>query len=764
MALLDPDTIYDQFTEAHTAMRPLLDNFNEYERIARNRPHPKVIAAKLPTVTDGTLAGIINRTPKRIIQQIPTGRVKSLDQPELAKVIDFIWTNHILQNANYNGTPMLKSWMMLKKALTHGMSASYDFFARRGDYFGADFSIPYIRDLIFEAGKAYGPDCDVFYLRQWFTPAQVKLIIEREGKLGERAKARGESYEGNWSVPMLEKLVDGAHAKDADAMTEQEREKGLVSKFIPIVHAFQTGIDAKFYSFSPDLKEFDNKENPILKTEVNDDPRGKLPINFLYAEADLSSALGIGLPEMTGGMQNLLDSEVQSYQLMQKLMLNPPVKKWGADVKKASVKWKPNAVWDMGASKATSDIEPVNIVTEAIQNFANNYGLIKSQIMNMAPQDGSQVSAEAGNSQSKTHAGVEQANQTLGFDDNYLRKQYESWWEANSETMLNIHLAKSDGKREIELTEDFIKNTMPGLMNDKGQSTIKQVRFDPAKQKATILYDQVKTRAQYIVDPTTSESPDDADQVANLKEVIADAANAPYMYYYILNAGKKLNLGEAYIQLLQKLGVQNIDKIIEDLPEGADMPEELRGVMNPLYDKPSINITYDQLPIAGRIQAAANAGITLTPADILAGPPLDPNARGTITPQSPTGIIEPGGQMSGGSMAPAAAAPASPDGTPLATQPTTGVMPPAGAPAGPPQAPMAPAPAAGPAPFQPTVPPQERDLLNEFLKEDYSAKQALAGLNLAKKGMATEDIAHVLGEPEGLSNAPKKKAKATEAK
>jgi hypothetical protein len=758
--LLDPDKLKEQYDDAHTAMRPLWENFDEYERIARNKPHPRVIEAKLPTVTDGTLASVIAAQPKRVIQQIPTGRLTSLAKPDLAKIADYIWINDVLRYANYNGTPLQKSWIMTRKALTYGSQVSYGFFRNSGSHFGADFSIPYMRDLILEAGKTYGPDCDVLYLRQWYTKAQIQLLIDRETKLGKSAKSRKEQYDGSWDVPMLKKLLETTRQKDADAATPVEREKGLINKFVEVIHCFQTGVSAPFYSFAPDLAVKDMKTNGVIRTRNNKDPRGKMPLSFMYADIDLSSPLGVGYPEMSGGMQNLLDSEVQSYQLQQKIGLNPPIMVWGAGVKRASLKYKPNAIWDMG-SDPSAKAEPVNINTEAITNFATNYGMIKGQILNMHPNQASSVSAETGNSQSKTAQGVNQQDQTVGFEDNYVRKQFEEWWEANAETMLNLHFAESNGVAEIELTEDFIENILPDIQPGKA------VSFNVAKHQATIDYALIKEKFTFTVDPTTSESPDDADQLEKLKSLLSEAQSAPYLYYYLLNDGYQLKLGEAYKQAFQLAGLTDIDKIVVELPKDQQGPseEQLRGVLNPLYDKPTVSMAYQDLPPAAQVQALANAGITITVEDALMGPVLDQNIRGVDVPQ-----VIPNPEM----PTPAGGMPTQPGtvGPTSAMQPTTQVQTSMAQPPAPPvpgAAPVVqhqpapqPMPQAQPGPQQPMQPqvppnfvaqmsPEERNLLQEFLKAGYSAKQALKALALAKKGLTTTQITSELGTPDHSS-------------
>jgi hypothetical protein len=76
---LTPENVIETFKTSRQYTEGLTDNFFEYERIARNKPHAS-IPKEYPKTTDGTTASIIRKTPHRIIQQLPTGKVKN-DKP-----------------------------------------------------------------------------------------------------------------------------------------------------------------------------------------------------------------------------------------------------------------------------------------------------------------------------------------------------------------------------------------------------------------------------------------------------------------------------------------------------------------------------------------------------------------------------------------------------------------------------------------------------------------------------------------------------------
>ena len=118
---------YTAYDESRRWLRLYFEPLDEFERIARNKPSSK-IDPSLPRVTDGTLAAIIQEQPKRVIQQLATGKASSPDYPEYAAVADIILQQRLVPMYNRMGDALQKQWNMIGKALTYGMSTSYTFF------------------------------------------------------------------------------------------------------------------------------------------------------------------------------------------------------------------------------------------------------------------------------------------------------------------------------------------------------------------------------------------------------------------------------------------------------------------------------------------------------------------------------------------------------------------------------------------------------------------------------------------------------------
>ncbi len=546
---LTEDNLYQTFKDSEKAMNPLFLPLKEYERIARNLPHPGIDKA-YPKTTDGTLASIIQETPKRYIQQLPTGVVKTNVGEWFDIFATWRLTEDIIPHANCQADMLQKSWQAGSKSMTYGAQHSYVFMETEGDYMGANMKLPYVTHVYLERGKISSRESNVIFLESWYQEMDIDALIAREKK----AKKDDPEYKGEWDLKELESIKKNRTSKNQEQKTPKERESinnvDAESDGIRIIHAFQKGVGAKFYSFVPEGSSEGSAK--VVRTKVNPDPRGVIPIHTLYCNIDFSNPLGRGVVELSGGMQNLIVSHVQAFQYMQALMMNPPIKKRG-NVPRGSIKYIPNKIIDLG-NDPNADVEPMVINTQAISNFPTTYGLMKSQILNLNNSQDTSVSSEAGNPGfSKTQAGVKTQNERVGVSDNYLRKQYESWYEENCETMLNLTFAETTGMREHYLDSKTAERLRMALENDPESIGSQLIIFDGEESnKIYVDYDMLGEEPVYFeVDASTSQMKEDNDQVESLataKELVID----------ILPVSKRMQLANKFIQ---KLGIEDSEDI-----------------------------------------------------------------------------------------------------------------------------------------------------------------------------------------------------------
>lgn len=538
-------------------MRPIFEPYDEYERLARNRPH-QGIADHLPRVTEGTLSSTIIKQPRRVIQQMPTGKIKYPDEM-LAPILQVLTDNIILPNAITGGSMLQKGWESTSKALTYGSQPILSFYTQHGNYFGADCRLPYIRDVYLEKGQLCSGDSKVLFLRSWYTKAQLQSIIKTEQYLMEQAKSRGEKYKSTWDLKALAKLIgdNKQTSKDVSQQSAAERERGGELTAFEIVTGFQEGVDGEFYSFAPAL------ENKVVRTKPNTDRRGVMPINYQFHTVDGGSPNGRGAVEHSGPVQNLLDSQLQGFQYNMALIQAPPTKVWG-DLPGSTFKMEPDAIWRMGDKQAGNDAVPVTIATQGIQSFPDNFGMLKSILITGLNGQDTSISASVGNPGfSKTAAGVKLQQSVLGVDDNYIRKQYETCWGQVIETMLNIHLADSAGKTPVTVEGDQLEKlaALYPELNDNGG------RFN-------VVYEAITDTAAFEVDASTSAGDDDTEQSQILDSIITKYGENEAIQQRLQAENWDFSIGETLSRMVIKSGVQDPEKIIHKLSEAEIQEKE----------------------------------------------------------------------------------------------------------------------------------------------------------------------------------------------
>lgn len=583
---ITPDNAVEVFKSSKQYTEGLTDNFFEYERLARNKPHAN-IPKEYPKTTDGTTASIIRKTPHRIIQQLPSGKVISDKNDWLSVIASFIYDKKIIPNANEGYALLQKCWTVVERFMTFGFCPTYAPFVNHGGYFCTDLRLPYWGDIFLQPGKLSDDDSNYVFLRSWWQTKDLEALIDAQSSI------KGEQ---TWNIENLKLVKDYTSTKENKAQTPAEREKNINTKGgVELITGFQRGVGSKFYTFHV-------SSGLLVRTKENKDPRGEIPVSFAYGDIDGSNPFGRSVIDLVGSMQNLLDTEMQMYQYNRALQLNPPLIKRGA-FSKNKIKFAPNTIIDVGSSKDAT-VEPLVIDTTALANFPNNYGLMKSQMLNLLSSPDTSISAEVGNPGfSKTPQGVEASKANLSVDDNYVRKQFETWFQGWSETAINLYFAERTGIETLQLDAETA---------DELRSLAADGKFDEAllneDNQVKIDYTSATPALQFRVDPSSSKKQDDAEQVALTQEVLKIVT--PQVTYFMAQDGWKFNQGELYRRMIERMGIEGIEQIITRM--NAQEAEQAKKAPFPIIDPPQIRLT-GQIPSAAMAAALSNGGVQVDP-------------------------------------------------------------------------------------------------------------------------------------------------------
>ena len=554
-SFLNSENIYDRFEKAKLYTQVLTKPFKEFDRIARNQPHPS-IDKRYPKTTDGTTASIIRKTPRRVIQQLPTGKVTTEDEGWLGIVAGFIYTSDIIPHANEEYSLIQKGWSIVEKGLTFGSCATYTPFLNHDGEYGPDLTIPYWGDMFLQKGKKSGYDCKYVFMRSWWQKEDIEALIANETKTSRKAKRRGDKYDPTWDVKALKTILTAESAKDEMASTQMERDRGVDNSGIELVTGFQEGVGATFYTFNPANKV-------IVRTKDNKDPRGKMPIDWMYGDIDGSNPLGRGIVEMVGSLQNLIDADMQMYQFNRALMLAPPIIKRG-DFSKKKIIYEPNAIIDLGSNQNNS-VEALKVDTSAVINYPQLYGLQKSQLLNLTNSPDTSIGADVGNPGfGKTPQALQQQQAVVSVDDNYVRKMFEVWFQHWSETAINLYFAERTGIEELQL--DNITATKLRALED----------FDPNQLSdqnvIRIDFDTATPALKFEVDASTSKMKDDAEQAQNLIGLLETLQSTPILAQVV----PPEKIVGAWNSVVMASGVENPEDLTIDVDKFKQQQEQMQ--------------------------------------------------------------------------------------------------------------------------------------------------------------------------------------------
>ena len=543
--------------------------FDEFVRIARNETEPGT-PPEYARVSDGTTASLIRKTPKRIIQQLPTGVVTSDDDDDwLPIVAEFILLNKIIPYANSDYDLIQKFWSTVENGLVVGGQAIYTPFLKRGREFTTDASLVYWGDIFFQPGKKSFYDCDYFFMRSWWQPETIDQILEADKKIEAEAKKNGGEYVSTWDTKALKEVRTNITSKDEQARTRAEEKLGIDASGIEVVIGFQKGVGAIFYTGCP---ANEGADGTIVRRKKNKDPRGLPPVDYFYSDVDGSNPFGRSVVEIVGGMQNMIDADMRAYKFNRALGLAPPVLVYG-NVDTTQAIYEANALVDMG-DDPKNRIEPLSVDTSAIANYPNIYALNKTQLYALFNSGGdTTISAEIGNPGfGKTPAALKQQKELMTADDNYIRKNFESFFENWAETAINVYFAEREGVEVLQLD----RKTADKLRELEKEGKLEN-GFVDSNNKVRIDYSTATPALHFRVDASTSKLNGQSEQLEALQLLLQIAAT-PSLSQIV----PPEKLAACWNKIVANSGVEDSEDLTVDLsqfetPAEAELVEETAG-------------------------------------------------------------------------------------------------------------------------------------------------------------------------------------------
>ncbi len=567
-SFLTEENILDLCSASKDYTEKLTQPFEEYSRLARNKPHAKIPKA-FPKTTDGTSASIIIKSARRAVQQLPAGVVSTSDEyspwPILA---EFAYLKEILPNANAEYDLIHKMWITIENGESFGSQCVFTPVAYNDGKLLPDYLIVSWRDVFIQPGKRSASDSDYLFVRTWWQKTDVEKLIDAEKERRDTAKKEGALYEPTWDLKALEEIKEAIVTKDSKDQSEAEQQYSLDPSGIEIITGFQIGHNATFFTFNPATKK-------IVRRKKNKDPRAKIPLNWYFYDADGVNPLGRSVLELIGPLQNLIDSDMQAYQYNRAAALRPTINVYG-DVNERTLEFKPN-----GLNKIKNPnvrIEAMSVDTSAIRDYPNLYGLQKSQMLNLVNSPDTSISAEVGNPGfGKTPQALKTQQAQLSIDDNALRKGFEAFFEEWSETAINLYFAEREGVEIIQLDTDTAQRLRD--LEEKGHVLDGVVLDDD--NKATVDFSKAKGVLKFKIDASTTKVNSEAAQLDSLKTLI-QTLDSSQSLNQVVPVDKKL---AAWNAIVANSGIDGLDELKVTEEEMKEMQEAQAQAAVPATDE-----------------------------------------------------------------------------------------------------------------------------------------------------------------------------------
>lgn len=547
-------------------------------------------------LVDNTLASYLEKMPKNVIQKLPTFKLSAHNHSQADDLVyEYIANKIILKNGSSRGYSLLqKQWIELRNAATFGACASYLSFEMDDGTYTVGESPIYWGDLFPEAYASNLNSANYTIFRTLKTKGDLQKIID-SGDVEQGAK---------WDTAALQNVIDSG---TGTGIARETTGANVMLADLP-----SNLYELFIYTDNDWVVTFHYLTKQILRVIPNRSHRQR--VRALYSDYDGSSIMGRSMVDMAFGIQQTLTSLLRNFVYISDYNTDPAMFVKGVTLDADSFSL------DKGNKMFLSDedgnVTTLPIDTKTVENFPALYSLMKTVLLTSLPSSSETgISSGVGDpTYSKTQAGVDTQNNKADIENNYYRKNYESYFEMVLEDKLNIYLAElkalsgsNDGAYLlVQLDDDYadqVRAVDPNFVNDKNQVQLDvsdvdnvsvEVDFDSTRDMAR--EDDLK-RLNTFMTGFFEVAKSDPDLAKMMRKVL------PLLMEEMAKSSNLENSGKIVEAMNQSLADASAEPQSGD--GGKDAPKP-----------PTVSISFKDLPPSGQIQAAADYGITLTPQDV----------------------------------------------------------------------------------------------------------------------------------------------------
>jgi len=531
--------------------RVLWDNA---EKLFHNQLNDTLSSRGKSQVFDPKLSTLTLERGYRVMAQLPTGKVKGISKNDVggSQLMNLILDKYIVPNANAQFDFLTKLRMVDIYSNIYGNFFTLtDYIQKENGYIGPDIWLLNIRDVFPQVGAVSIDDSDYVIIRTWKPLSYFEGIgKDKEFKNISRIITKLKAKSGSKQIK---------ESKDRSKREEAEYPRSDTAKnkgYYEVLTQFEKDrwVD---YCVDADL-EFRDIKNPH--------ENGELPIDCKYSIPLLDDFMGMGDFERGGSMQMVINSIWNLYLDATKMSIFPPV-----IVNKDNVA-SPSS-FKMGAAEkwlARNDIQNVaktlQLTPQGINQFNNTYQVANAAILNLFGTSDTSTTQQTDPGYGKTPRALSMQKERENTRDNADRFYMEQYLKRIMKKFVNLVGKKQSKAITMRLFEEDIEEMK------RSYPEIEQL-YDEKSGKLTISKSRIgSTVYDYEIISGSTYAIDQKSQQENLTMLMqlflqSQSPNGNMLEMKLKEEGFNLKFGEIFKRVISNSGIQDWDKILEEMTE-----------------------------------------------------------------------------------------------------------------------------------------------------------------------------------------------------
>lgn len=611
-------------------------------------------------IGEGSLSTIVIERAGRVMSQMPMGSVNALGLQNQGKglLMDLILEKYIFPNANeqYDLETKLFMWDMYSNVYGT-MAMVYDWTVEQ-NYTGPTCWLCPMRNFFPQQGRLSVRNCDFVFISTFQPREYLKNLVDDNV----------DDYDLDAIQEILNETKNGKTMPKArydylrtNPMFELRRRAPWTDTGeIEVVTKYESGKDGRWIDFCPDFG------NRVIRNIENPHKNGKIPVVLKYGLPSMDSIIGLGDMEKGRYMQYSIDTVLNLLQDGIKLRTYPPVKVVNGNVVMPTLRFQPGAKWLVSNPNDVSHHQFPDVDNNNDQLLA----ALKGSLNNVTGTTTTQSSAESSSAaQGKTPQAINAAKGSESTRDEIDGKLMSKAIQELFGNMINL-INDVEHKEPIELY--MFGQEIAQIAEDyEDIKDAVKISKDGKTAKVTIKPSRINNEKGYVynIDPNSTRQKDEAAEHTQLLEIWTETMQNPEsmaaLQQTMAMSGKTIDGAELFTELIKTGGVRDWKKIIRPIPQ-ATPPGQMgppnapnQGGTQSGSPVPSEAINIKDLPPAGAVQMAAQAGIQLTPQDFIQDAEQEAalktksqaTLKGIPTPEPPAPAAPaPSGPMASGPM------------------------------------------------------------------------------------------------------------------